>query len=368
MIYLDNSATTYFKPINVKKEVEVAMNIYTANAGRGSHKPAQYTAEKIFGVREKLKKLFGVEDYEVIFTSGCSSALNLAILGTAKKGGHILTTYLEHNSILRPLEFLKSKGIIDYTVLDDLQPSSFENAIRPNTYMIISTQVSNVTGEHLNTKSIGEICKRNNLTYLLDTAQGAGHIFEKLDYVDIIAFAGHKGLYGLTGVGGLVIKNGVNLHPIKFGGTGTFSENLIQPTDIPDGFEVGTLPSISIISLGAGIDYVMSNKAYLQNKEKLLNKNLYEMLANFKGVKLYSSANSQGVFSFNFKDFDSSFVSDYLSEEFNICTRAGLHCAPLVHLHYGTEDRGMVRASISADNSLNDIKVLEHALKNLYEL
>lgn len=366
MIYLDNSATTYFKPLNVKREVDVAMNLYTANAGRASHKPAQYTAEKIFSVREKLKKLFGAEQHEVIFTSGCSSALNLAILGTAKKGGHIITTYLEHNSILRPLEYLKSQGIIDYTILDDLEIKSFENAVRPNTYMIITTQVSNVTGEQMDTKSVSEVCKRNNLLYLLDTAQGAGHIFDNLNYVDMIAFAGHKGLYGLTGVGGLIVKTGLKLNPIKFGGTGTFSENLAQPADMPDGFEVGTLPSISIMSLGAGIDYVVSNKSYLQNKENMLNKNLYEMLSNLKGVKLYSGINSKGVFSFNFKDFDSSFVSDYLSEEFDICTRAGLHCAPLVHSHFGTLDRGMVRVSISADNSLNDIKVLEQALKKLY--
>lgn len=367
MIYLDNSATTYFKPLNVKKEVEVAMNLYTANAGRASHKPAQYTAEKIFEVREKLKQIFGAPFHEVIFTSGCSEALNLAILGSAKQGGHIITTYLEHNSVLRPLEYLKNQGIIHYTVLDDISIQAFENAITPSTYMIITTQVSNVTGEKLPVGEISRVCKKHGLKYLLDTAQGGGHIFDSLEQVDMIAFAGHKGLYGLGGVGGLLVKD-VKLNPIKFGGTGSFSESLIQPTDLPDGFEVGTLPTIPIISLGAGIDYVMENKAYLQNKEQYLNKCMYDMLSGLKGVRLYSPSNSQGVFSFNIGEYDSTFVSDYLSEEFGICTRAGLHCAPLVHKHFGTLNRGMVRASISADNTPADILTLEKALGKLLRL
>lgn len=364
MIYLDNSATTYFKPYNVKKEVAIAMNLYTANPGRASHKPAQYTAEKIFGVREKIKKLFGTPNHEVIFTSGCSEALNLAILGSAKAGGHIVTTYLEHNSILRPLEYLREKGIIDYTVLEDLSVEAVDNAIKPNTYMVITTQVSNVTGETLRVDKISKLCVRRGVKYLLDTAQGAGHIFDSLDNVDMIAFAGHKGLYGISGVGGLLVKD-VQLSPIKFGGTGSFSEQLVQPTSSPDGFEVGTLPTIPIISLGAGIDYVLENKNYIQNKEDYFSKCMYEMLANLQGVKLYSGKNSKGVFSFNFGEYDSTFVSDYLSEEFGICTRAGLHCAPLVHKHFGTLDRGMVRASISADNTMVDILELEKALNKL---
>lgn len=340
------------------------MNLYTANAGRSSHKPAQYTAEKIFEVREKVKQVFGTSAHEVIFTSGCSEALNLAILGSAKPGGHIITTYLEHNSVLRPLEYLKNLGIIHYTVLDDVSIEALKNAIIPNTYMIITTQVSNVTGERLPVGDISDLCKKYGLKYLLDTAQGGGHIFDSLEQVDMIAFAGHKGLYGLSGTGGLLVKD-VKLNPIKFGGTGSFSESLIQPADIPDGFEVGTLPTIPIISLGAGIDYVMKNKAYLQNKEQYLNKCMYDMLSNLKGVTLYSQSSSQGVFSFNVGEYDSTFVSDYLSEEFGICTRAGLHCAPLVHKHFGTLDRGMVRASLSADNTLTDILTLEKAIKKL---
>lgn len=367
MIYLDNAATTYYKPLEVKQAVNNAMNLYTANAGRGAHRLAQISAEKIFEVRQKVLKFFGVNNHNVIFTSGCSYALNLAILGTVKKGGHIITTYLEHNSILRPLEYLKNRGDIDYTVLKKFSVEDFNNAIRDNTYMVITTQASNVTGEHLNIKQINDWCKRHHLLHLVDTAQGAGHVYDDLSDVDMIAFAGHKGLYGLGGVGGLIVKNGVDLQPITFGGTGTNSENLIQPNSIPEGFEVGTIANIPIISLGAGIDYITKNKNYILNKEQKLNKMLQDIFNNLNFVQKYFSSNSVGVYSFNVKGLDSSFVSDYLNEKYNICTRAGLHCAPLAHTYLGTIESGAVRVSISSDNSLSDILVLEKALKDLYQ-
>ena len=267
MIYLDNGATTYYKPLEVKQAVINAMNLYTANAGRGAHKLAQISAEKVYEVREKVLSFFGASNHNCIFTSGCTSALNLAILGSMRFGGHIITTYLEHNSVLRPLEHLKELGKIEYTVLDDCDINSFENAIQPNTYMIITTQASNVTGERLNVKQINKVCKKYGLLHLVDTAQGAGHVFEDLNDIDMIAFAGHKGLYGLGGVGGLVVKNGVELKPIMFGGTGTASESLTQPVGVPEGFEVGTVANIPIISLGAGIDYVVKNKDVLKDQK-----------------------------------------------------------------------------------------------------
>ena len=159
MIYFDNAATTYYKPLQVKQEVSKAMKLYTANAGRGSHRLAQLSAEKIFETREKMLKFFNTTNHTCIFTSGCTSALNLAILGSIKDGGHVITTYLEHNSVLRPLQHLKDNGVIDYTVVEDLSDTSFEQAIRPNTYMIITTLASNVTGRRLNVKEINSICK-----------------------------------------------------------------------------------------------------------------------------------------------------------------------------------------------------------------
>lgn len=365
MIYLDNAATTYYKPNEVKMAVKQAMNLYTANAGRGGHKMAQLSAEKIFEVREKVLKLFDANNHECIFTSGCTSALNLAILGSVKQGGHVITTYLEHNSVLRPLEHLKNSGKIDYTVLDNLDIDSFKQAILPNTYLIITTQASNVTGERLNLKEINKICKKYGILHLVDTAQGAGHIFESLNDIDMIAFAGHKGLCGLGGVGGLVVRKGIELKPILFGGTGTMSESLLQPNTIPEGLEAGTLPNIPIISLGAGIDYVTRNKNYILNKEKKLNNEMVEMLKGLDFITPYYAKNSVGVYSFNVGGLDSSFISDYLNEKFGICTRSGLHCAPLVHKHFSTQNRGMVRVSLSCDNTFEDIKKLEIALKSL---
>lgn len=368
MIYLDNAATTYYKPLSVKKAVNVAMNLYTANAGRGAHKPAQICAEKIYDTRQKVLSLWGLENYNVIFTSGCTSALNLAILGTARPNGHIITTYLEHNSILRPLQHLKEAGVVDYTVLDDINVSSFEKAVRNNTYMIITTQASNVTGEILNIREINAWCKANGMLHLVDTAQGGGHIFDKLDGVDMIAFAGHKGLYGIGGVGGLVVREGIELKPIIYGGTGTNSESLTQPTAIPEGFEAGTLSNIPIISLGAGIDYVLSNKQYILSKEEKINTSLADMLNGLDFIEKYYANNNVGVYSFNIKNMDSSFVGDCLNEQFNICTRTGLHCAPLAHKHLGTLNKGAVRVSTSCDNTLEDIKTLERALKKIYSL
>ncbi|MBO5910329.1 MAG: aminotransferase class V-fold PLP-dependent enzyme, partial [Clostridia bacterium] len=284
MIYLDNAATTYYKPQEVKQAVNTAMNLYTANAGRGAHRLAQLSAEQIFETRQKVLNLFNAYNHTCIFTSGCTSALNLAIQGSVKLGGHIITTYLEHNSVLRPLEYLKLVGKIDYTAVNNIDINSIEQAIKPNTYMIITTQASNVTGERPNIKSINKLCKKYNLIHLVDTAQGAGHIFEDLSYVDMIAFAGHEGLYGIGGVGGLVVKNDIQLQPILYGGTGTASESLIQPNIAPEGFEAGTLANIPIISLGAGIDYVTKNKNYIIAKEEKLNKAMKSMLNNLNFI------------------------------------------------------------------------------------
>ena len=368
MIYLDNAATTFTKPLQVKNAVNVAMNLYTANAGRAGHLLAQLSAEKIYDTRQKVLKLFNAQSHDVILTPGCSYALNLAILATVKNGGHIITTCLEHNSVLRPLQHLKDMGLIDYTVLTSFNIQDFDIALRDNTYMAITTQASNVTGKPLDIGNINNWCKKNNILHLVDTAQGAGHIFENLNNVDMIAFAGHKGLFGLGGVGGLVVRKGIELKPILFGGTGTMSESLIQPTTIPESFEVGTVANIPIISLGAGIDYITQNKNYILAKEERLNKLTYNTLSNLKFITPYFDNQSVGVYSFNVQGFDSSFVSDYLNEQFGICTRSGLHCAPLIHKYLGTSDMGAVRVSINCDNTEQDIKMLEKALKKLYSM
>ena len=370
MIYFDNAATSFVKPQLVCDAVNFALKNYTANAGRSGHKPAQQTAEIVYNTREIIKKFFNASNYDVIYTKNCTEALNLAIFGTLTKGDHVITTCYEHNSVLRPLENLKTKGV-EVTVLDcnliDV-PNNLQQNLQPNTKMIITTATSNVTGEVCNLKEVSKFCKQHNLTYLIDGAQSSGHMEINLDDLgaDFYAFAGHKGLYSITGVGGLIVKNGTKLKPLLCGGTGTESENLIQPNDIPEGYEAGTLPIIPIISLGAGVEYLTKNFKQIKTLEKDINTFAFKELSKLKFLKLYSKESSQNVFAFNVAEMDSSLVANLLNDEFGICVRAGLHCAPLIHKKMGTIRQGAVRVSLDFFNTFAQINYLIYALKQIY--
>ena len=365
-IYFDNAATSFNKPFEVKKAVVNAINNLTANPGRSGHKLSQNVAEIINETRENVLDFFGASNHELIFTKNCTEALNLAIFGTLKKGDHVITTCYEHNSVLRPLERLKKDGV-EVTILDcDLENfhECFAEKIKPNTKMVITTFVSNVTGDICNVDEVSKICKKHNLKYLIDGAQASGHIAIDLTKIDcdMFAFAGHKGLMSLTGVGGLIVKNLSKLQPIIFGGTGTDSENLIQPTDTIEGFEAGTISTISIISLNAGIKFLKENFSKILKKEQFLSENLYKKLKNLKFLTLFSKNTSKNVFSFNVKNFDSGMVANILNEQFNICVRSGLHCAPLIHKKNITNDIGAVRVSLDYLNSIEEIDLLVLAL------
>ena len=368
-VYLDNAATSFNKPKQVQIAVIDAIKNLTANPGRSGHYLSQKVAEKVFKTRENLKDFFGAKSYELIFTKNCTEALNLAIFGTLKKGDHVITTCYEHNSVLRPLEKLKNDGI-EVTILDcDLGNfhEEFESKIQSNTKLIITTFISNVTGEVCDVRSVNKICKKHNLKYLIDGAQASGHIEIDLNEIecDMFAFAGHKGLLGLTGVGGLFVKNLENLSPILFGGTGTDSENLIQPTDTIEGFESGTIPSVSIISLNAGVSFLKENFLKILEKERKLSEFLYKKLKNLKNLTIFSKNSSKNVFSFNIKNFDSGTVANILNEKFNICVRAGLHCAPLIHKKNKTLESGAVRISLDFCNTYEEINYLIFALDKI---
>lgn len=369
MIYFDNAATSFVKPKSVQYEVINAMKNLTANPGRSGHVLAQKVALKVFETRENLKDFFNAKDYELIFTKNCTEALNLAIFGTLKKGDHVITTCYEHNSVLRPLEVLKNRGV-EVTILDcDLQKfhNEFESKIQENTKMIITTFVSNVTGEICDIKRVNEVCKKHKLMHLVDGAQACGHIQIDLENlgVDFFAFAGHKGLLSLTGVGGLFVKNLENLKPIIFGGTGTESENLIQPTETIEGFEAGTVSSISIISLNAGIEFLKENFSKILEKEHNLSEYLIKKLEKLDFLTIFSNKNSKNVFSFNVKNLDSGSVANLLNDKFNICVRHGLHCAPLIHKRNKTQESGCVRVSLDFNNTIGEIEYLIHALKKI---
>lgn len=362
MIYLDNGATSLVKPKEVVEAVDEALKKYTANAGRGAYSVAQSVGFLMTETRERCEHFFG-EDFKCIFTPSCSYALNLAIRGFVRPNMHILTSYLEHNSVLRTLEYLRQQGIITYTVLHDLSENNIVRNINKNTKMIITTHVSNVTGEKVDTQLVGRICKKYNLTYLVDSAQGAGHVETKID-ADMIAFAGHKGFKGLIGIGGLLIKPHIKLKPVFFGGTGTSSLDLAQPQELVEDFEVGSQSGVLISALNAGIKYTEENEKEILAKEKFLTKYLICKLQGLDFLQSYFDENNcHSVLSFNIKNVDSSLVGDILNEEFGICVRTGFHCAPLVHFHYDTTTLGMVRVSLNEYTSCQELDQLVNALK-----
>ena len=370
MIYFDNAATSLYKPAHVKCAVMDAMEKYTANPGRSGHIKSMEVAEKIYDTREAVKEFFNGSNHEVIFTKNCTEALNLAILGLLKSGDHVIASCYEHNSVLRVLEHLKSIGVEVSIISSDLYEfaDNLEREIKENTKMVICTMVSNVTGEYSNSEKIGEICKLYKLIYLADGAQASGHMLVDLkkSNIDMFAFAGHKGLLSITGVGGLMVKNGIELNPLMFGGTGTDSENLIQPKAIPEGYESGTIPSIPIISLGAGIEYINKNFLKIIEKEEDLSKYLYYSLKKLNFLTIYSKFDTKNVVSFNMENIDSSYLADVLNEKYNICVRAGLHCAPLIHKKLKTTKTGAVRVSIDFNNEYLEIDKLVLALKTIY--
>lgn len=371
MIYFDNAATSFVKPQIVKNAIATALNKYTANPGRSGHNLSNAVAELVFDTREKLKEFFNAPNHQVVFTKNCTEALNLAIFGVLNEGDHVVTTCYEHNSVLRPLEFLKSKGVEVSTLFCDIEnlPAEIEKSIKPNTKMIITTACSNVTGACPDIKAIGEIAKAHNIIYLVDGAQACGHFDINLinDNIDLFAFAGHKGLYATTGVGGLMVKENLKLKPLLFGGTGTESENLIQPADMPEGLEAGTIPTIPIASLNAGVGYLSRNFEAIKKQENELSKYLYNKLKNLDFVEPLFTENTKNVFSFNIKDLDCMLVADLLNEH-DICVRAGLHCAPLIHKKLGTLKRGAVRVSVDHFNTFEEINKLIFALNSINDL
>lgn len=364
MIYLDNGATSLIKPKEVVEAVNEAMTKYTANAGRGAYNVAQEVTMKMMETRENCVQFFGGR-YKMIFTPSCSYALNLAIRGFVRPNMHIITTYLEHNSVLRTLEYLRKNQIIEYTILHDLTERNIIRHIQRNTKMIITTHVSNVTGEKVDTDMITRICKNYNLVYLLDTAQGAGHIKFDVD-ADMIAFAGHKGFKGLIGVSGLLIKDNIKLNPVFFGGTGTSSLDLNQPDDLVEDFEVGSQSGVLISALNAGIEYTKSNIDEIVTKEKFLTDYLIKKLNKLDFLeKYYNEKNCHSVLSINIKDVDSSLVGDLLNENYGICVRTGFHCAPLVHLHNDTTKSGAVRVSLNEYTTCEELDTLVSALQDI---
>lgn len=374
MIYFDNSATTRTKPKQVISEMVKGLTKYSANSSRSSHSLALESALQVNLVREKVKKFFDAEDISnVVFTSNCTEALNMAILGSAQENGHIVYTSNEHNSVLRPLFHLnKEKNI----ALTEAKPQEDEllkwedisKHIQPNTYLVCVNHISNVDGMRADIKKIGAELKKLGILFLVDAAQSAGH--ERISMQDcnisFLAISPHKGLYAPQGIGLLILGKNATVKPIKFGGTGTESYNLEQPTSLPESLESGTLALPNILALGAAIDFVKDNFDEINEKIEDLITYLNFELRKLDNIIVYTNPNNCcGVLSFNIKGLTSEEVGVILNEKYKICTRSGLHCAPLKHILLGTVDTGTVRVSLSYHNNFTEISTLIKAVKQI---
>lgn len=375
MIYLDNASTTNKKPLSVKLSALKSLSKkYCANPGRSAHTIGLNAGNEVFETRCLVDKFFNVDCVEhIIFTSGCTEALNTAILGTVKKCGHIIITSNEHNSVARCLKNLENKGEISFTIVPTndngiVTSQDIEKAIKPETYLVIVNHTSNVTGATANIEQIGKMCKEHNLMFMVDCAQSAGHqqIDMQKQKIDIICVAGHKGLYAMQGVGLLCYQKNIHIEPQKFGGTGVNGEMLLPPTTPPESLEAGTGPTPNIFSLKAGIKYVQKNFNKINVKIEKLTKYLLDGLTHIDGIKLYTKENCyNGVVSFTINHFEPSEIADYLNSK-KICVRSGLHCAPLVHEKLGTiKSGGTVRVSISHYNKKYEIKKIIKELKKI---
>lgn len=371
MIYFDNGATTFPKPQSVVNAVNYAITQIGANPGRGGHNMAMKASDVLYECRSNAAKLFDIDNPEnVIITNNCTTALNTVIKGVLKSGDHTVISSYEHNAVVRPLEFLKSKGI-EYSIAQveygDVEKTidNFRSSFRENTKLVICTHASNVFGIRLPIERISALCKLNGILFCTDAAQTAGIIPISLKNTDIdyLCTAGHKGLYGPMGTGLLIINSDVIPESLTQGGTGSLSVQINQPEILPDKFESGTHNLLGIAGLNEGIKYVMhKTEQRIFNYEIRLAQNLYDGLAKIDDIELYTKRpnerESVPVISFNLRNIDSETTAQILNDKFNIAVRAGLHCAPLAHKCFGTVEKGTVRAVISSFSTMNEVNYL----------
>jgi len=377
MIYLDNAATSFPKPNIVYDEIARCMKEYCANPGRSGHKMSLKSSIAVQEARETISKFFNIKNpLRIVFTKNATEALNIIIQGIAKEGCHIISTSMEHNSVLRPLKELEKRGIAEVSIAwgsetGEIEPESIARLIKSNTCLIICTLSSNVNGTIMPVEDIGKIAEEHNIQFLLDASQGAGSINIDVEKMNItyMAFPGHKGLLGPQGTGGLYIKEGILVKSLLQGGTGSFSSSLDQPELMPDSHESGTLNLPGIVGLKAGIEFI--NNLGVENiklyKNMLLTR-LYEGIKDINGVKIYSTSNvnkNSGILAINILDCDSTEITEILSNKYDIAVRGGYHCAPLAHKTLGTEKQGLVRISLGCFNTIEDI---DYTIKAIQEI
>jgi len=379
MIYFDNSATSFPKPKEVSTAIMDYMNNVGASPGRSGHRLAIEAARILFQCRENLAELFHVDDpLRIVFASNATEAINLAVKGILRPGDQVITSSMEHNSVMRPLRELEKNGVqvkvVSCSANGSLNPEDIGKAINKNTALIVLNHASNVNGTLLPIRKIGQIARKYNILFLVDAAQTAGAypIDMEKDNIDLLAFTGHKSLFGPTGTGGLVLGKDVDEHkitPLKTGGTGSHSESENHPDFLPDLYESGTLNIIGIAGLNAGVSYILKKGVEnIHQYELHLCKKLIFGLKEIPGVTIYGKDNSEEkapVVSFTISGQSPSDIGLMLDEKYGIMCRVGLHCAPSAHKTIGTFPVGTVRFSIGLFNTVEHVEKAMSAVRNI---
>lgn len=372
MIYFDCAATSFLKPPCVAQAVFDAMHTIGSD-GRGAHGLTLAASRVVWRCREQAAALFGLTDpARVCFTSGSTGALNTAILGLVGPNDHVITTALEHNSVLRPL-YRSGAGL---TVLPadekgQIDLSGLEKARRKNTRAVVCTHVSNVTGEVVDIGRIGAFCREHGLLFILDASQSAGVFDIDMEQcgISVLCFTGHKSLLGPQGTGGLCVAEGVSIRPLVVGGSGVHSFSPDHPGEYPTRLEAGTLNAHGLAGLSAALQWLEDQGLEpLRRREQALARRFYEGVCDAPGVKIYGDWSNPGraaIVALNLAGEDAGAVSDALYEDFGICTRPGAHCAPLMHRALGTEEQGIVRFSFSHFNTEDEVDAAVQAVRSL---
>lgn len=375
MIYMDNAATTIHKPEPVKAAVLAAMDSF-GNAGRGASEPALNASRVIYETREKLARFFhGADASRIVFTANSTESLNIAIKGLLSRGDHVITTVLEHNSVLRPLYECRERGV-ELTILDcdekgNISYEDMEAAVKENTKAVVCTHASNLTGNMIDLERVGAITRKKGILLVADASQTAGVYpvdVQKMG-IDVLCFTGHKGMLGPQGTGGMYVRPGLVIRPLLSGGSGVDTYNPRHPDLMPTALEAGTLNGHGIAGLGAAVSWLEEKGLdALRETELKRMRQFYEGVSRIPEVTVYGDFSSDRrcpIVSLNIGDYDSSEVSDELSVTYGIVTRPGAHCAPLMHRALGTTGQGAVRFSFSHYNTEEEVETAVQAIKEL---
>jgi cysteine desulfurase family protein len=375
--YFDNAASSWPKPPQVAEAMKLCVDEFAANPGRGSHSMAVKASRILFETRKNISKLFKVKNpNDICFALNTTAALNLGIKGFLKEGDHVVCTNIEHNSVRRPLEYVrKTKDVsITYVKTDHkgvLHIDDFVSAITSKTKLVVCNHSSNLLGSILPISDMAEVCKKHGITMLVDAAQTAGTVPINVEEMGIhmLAFPGHKGLLGPQGTGGLYIDPNIELEPILHGGTGSQSEEIDQPAVRPDRYEAGTQNTAGIAGLNEGVKFILKETVEnIHQKEWELTQQLMSGLMEIKGVSILGpelGQNRTGIVSFNIEGADSAEVAFILDQNFQIAVRAGYHCTPLAHECAGTLEKGAIRASVGYFTSKEEVEHLVRAVREI---